>query len=706
MDKVYLLLLFLLIIPFAIAQITYNNPNLPQIITAQVPVAGGNSSFNQTYANLLNQQCPSGYVVNGTLSNGTFTCTLDQTGGGSSYNATYEMWAYNQTTPAITYINNINATLDSRYLFKNKNDSTNSWLNFSASNFSGVQFGTPYNKIYADDAGTMHIEGGENVEILAPGTLFFDTPQTVVRDSYSIFPTYPTASGTEISGILAHWNNAYGGFGVGAVNDSGVRENYITEGGFINDQILLYSSSNASLNITRTPSGEPMNIYIDGGRLISSGSGTFENIYASNICYSNGTGCTATSGGSSLFSVANNYITNSTTAGININGNYISTNTTTKTLTRVGKGAFPNKFLFTDDNGIFITDTDGTNYSAGMFTEVSGQVLSYAINTMQTGNRVSGTTGAIFRMDTREGVPFFSTYVQSATDDQFYAPIQASSDGFSVGLGAHPGDTNTYNGNVHILGGGGYGTALVVQSEDDNPTTINQISYDSRFNELLRLENEKFELNVPSNFTKNINLASGNLTLTNGLIKLPSITLPACSSGTAGLIGRNATGFYACNSSIWNKFANSGDYPNNNGPTIKSQNTEIATSNNTAWNQTAISFSLESGKNYTFDCTLMHTGATALTGMAVNLTSTATANNIVISYDTWSSATAKVGFSATAWSSALIGTGSGGATIYPSRLSGGFETTSSGTMDLYVRSETTSAMVLKRGSYCSLIDVT
>lgn len=39
-------------------------------------------AYNETYNNILNQQCPSGQVVNGTLANGTFTCVTDQTGGG------------------------------------------------------------------------------------------------------------------------------------------------------------------------------------------------------------------------------------------------------------------------------------------------------------------------------------------------------------------------------------------------------------------------------------------------------------------------------------------------------------------------------------------------------------------------------------------------------------------------------------------------
>jgi hypothetical protein len=40
------------------------------------------STYNSTYANILNQQCSAGYVVNGTLANGTFTCVEDQTGAG------------------------------------------------------------------------------------------------------------------------------------------------------------------------------------------------------------------------------------------------------------------------------------------------------------------------------------------------------------------------------------------------------------------------------------------------------------------------------------------------------------------------------------------------------------------------------------------------------------------------------------------------
>ncbi|MBS3081735.1 hypothetical protein J4416_02215 [Candidatus Pacearchaeota archaeon] len=93
------------------------------------------STFNSTYNNLINQQCIAGYVVNGTLANGTFSCvsqSITETepawngnysifvglmNNGSyltTYNYTYTTYSYNQTAPALTYADNINSTLSSR----------------------------------------------------------------------------------------------------------------------------------------------------------------------------------------------------------------------------------------------------------------------------------------------------------------------------------------------------------------------------------------------------------------------------------------------------------------------------------------------------------------------------------------------------------------------------------------------------------------
>lgn len=65
------------------------------------PSGGSNSSFNTTYNNLLNQNCPSGSVVNGTLSNGTFICTTVSTGSANFTNV-----AFINGTNGFTGVNN------------------------------------------------------------------------------------------------------------------------------------------------------------------------------------------------------------------------------------------------------------------------------------------------------------------------------------------------------------------------------------------------------------------------------------------------------------------------------------------------------------------------------------------------------------------------------------------------------------------------
>ncbi len=87
------------------------------------------SNYNLTYSALLGQQCSTGYIVNGTLSNGTFTCiqnTLSESDPLWSANSTSVLYIanlplenrtishisnitgfsfnYNQTSPAISYV--------------------------------------------------------------------------------------------------------------------------------------------------------------------------------------------------------------------------------------------------------------------------------------------------------------------------------------------------------------------------------------------------------------------------------------------------------------------------------------------------------------------------------------------------------------------------------------------------------------------------
>jgi hypothetical protein len=47
------------------------------------------STYNSTYHNLLNQECPAGQVVNGTYVNGSFTCVTSGTGSGDFYLANF-----------------------------------------------------------------------------------------------------------------------------------------------------------------------------------------------------------------------------------------------------------------------------------------------------------------------------------------------------------------------------------------------------------------------------------------------------------------------------------------------------------------------------------------------------------------------------------------------------------------------------------------
>ncbi|MGV8142377.1 MAG: hypothetical protein ACP5NS_01945 [Candidatus Pacearchaeota archaeon] len=57
------------------------------------------SNYNSTYNHLLGQQCPLGYLVNGTLSNGTFTCVQ------STLSESDPLWTANSTS--VLYIGNL-----------------------------------------------------------------------------------------------------------------------------------------------------------------------------------------------------------------------------------------------------------------------------------------------------------------------------------------------------------------------------------------------------------------------------------------------------------------------------------------------------------------------------------------------------------------------------------------------------------------------
>lgn len=64
-------------------------------------------TFNSTYNNLLGQQCPQGFVINGTYINGTFTCIQDQSGSSQEI-----QWTNNSNITFIksTFPQNMNIT--------------------------------------------------------------------------------------------------------------------------------------------------------------------------------------------------------------------------------------------------------------------------------------------------------------------------------------------------------------------------------------------------------------------------------------------------------------------------------------------------------------------------------------------------------------------------------------------------------------------
>jgi hypothetical protein len=171
--------------------------------------------------------------------------------------------------------------------------------------------------------------------------------------------------------------------------------------------------------------------------------------------------------------------------------------------------------------------------------------------------------------------------------------------------------------------------------------------------------------------------------------------IPSCSDPTASKLMFNATDkLFYCGT----------DLPS---VVIKRQTADVSTSDAAIWSNTSMNFSLSASRNYTMRCDILFTGAIAGTGQTINLSTTATTSNVNIAYDTWSSATAPIGFSATSFGTALMGTGSGAAVIRPNFIFADFQTSSTGYLLLQIRSEAGgSATTLKRGSMCYLYDVT
>jgi hypothetical protein len=137
------------------------------------------------------------------------------------------------------------------------------------------------------------------------------------------------------------------------------------------------------------------------------------------------------------------------------------------------------------------------------------------------------------------------------------------------------------------------------------------------------------------------------------------------------------------------------------------QSINISTTSNTVFNATDLKFNLTSGKTYSLDCNILTTSQIATTGLTINVSNTATTSNVYVMYNTWSSATAKVGLSTNVFNTALVGTGSGLAIILPNQIVADFTTTSDGVLTVSGRSEVSGSRIdILRGSYCELYDMT
>ena len=184
--------------------------------------------FNATYNNLLNQSCPTGKFVNGTQANGSLICasvTVSESdalaialinGNNSAwlsiYNSSYEVWSYNQTTPAVS---NANSYTNSKIIELN-NASVVRAGNCSAgqvvANISsrGVECITPasggsYNQTYESTLNTTYAQYAYNQTSAANSysdSKFLNLTGTNANQNMSIGAYNLSTSGTGFFGWL------------------------------------------------------------------------------------------------------------------------------------------------------------------------------------------------------------------------------------------------------------------------------------------------------------------------------------------------------------------------------------------------------------------------------------------------------------------------------------------------------------------------
>jgi hypothetical protein len=434
---------------------------------------GGNNFWATTTANVGYPTLPNPYAIvigsSATSSNVIFEVVGDSKFGGNvniTGNATSSrFFATNLFWTSATGTN---------LSWTNANGTNITWTNATGTNISFTT-ATGTNLFWTSATGTnlsvgRQLSVGSTSTLGGPVRLGSYLQFTTAGDNYAYF--------NNNTSTFLKWDNA---------NSRFVFSHGISASGTVSSTALV-------VNGNATATG---NLYL-GGQLISNATSTFTTTSINSLLLADGTAALPSLAfindrGVGLFHPTGDGLGFSTSGTermrILSNGN-IGINTTTPqykftiangelavvsgTATGIfGTGAFPNNPVASTDPIGLTTNASGM-YRTGLVTEVGGQLLSFAINASQLGNRSTTAIGAIFRLDTRTNTPYWSLKRQAIGGSTEYSDFQISSDG-DMGIGAgHASDLNTFAGQLHIFNRTSSIIGLVVQGQNGQSQNLQE----------------------------------------------------------------------------------------------------------------------------------------------------------------------------------------------------------------------------------------
>jgi hypothetical protein len=385
-------------------------------------------SFNATYNNLLNQNCPAGKVVNGTLANGTFICTTP-TATANINDTNINVLQINSTNITALNINvsgygffgwlgsltnrikrthvsdiNINGSLDfgqeiinityntSQAIVIGHNVSTDSGgVCIGSDSFCGTEsFGMGYNvRAVADSVvigkGSSAEERGTSIGYNTKT----GTRSVAIGNGAKANGTKSTAIGELAQSLNDNQITLYDGIGLQFEVYNGYAD--------IQANSLRTTGNISAINITAECFGNSSNCYPIQDFLTSTG-GSFDN---TNVCYLNNSeqifqgnltinGTAWVGGDLTINDLGNGYDVPNLSAGLivkaNSGGNQPSV--------YIEGGSWPS-FVLRDSNAPYLM--------TGFSSEVEGQLLSFGTNYNQLWSSQMNTSwgGGYFRIDTR-----------------------------------------------------------------------------------------------------------------------------------------------------------------------------------------------------------------------------------------------------------------------------------------------------------------